>query len=158
MTPAQAQFPPHILVHIDGAGPAVWILGHKRQEVAGEYHRWEALHEAVDRIRASTSQEGSRESNRDGTTELTHFAWLLREPSNAFDANTVAVYIGASHVGYLPRPAAKFWASQIEALESKYRRHVACTLRVRSKSEDGYHSIFLLLTTSLNPTQRRKEF
>ncbi len=112
---------PHTLTTIDGQ-QAVFLSGPTsfRQEVVGEAYNPEQM----SRILASVQ----------GRTDAVLPAWLMPEPGNAHDPNSVIVWILGGKVGYLPRELAAWWQPVLARLFARYRSHVACQAWVEPPS------------------------
>lgn len=112
---------PHTLTTIDGQ-QAVFLSGPTsfRQEVVGEAYNPEQM----SRILASVQ----------GRTDAVLPAWLMPEPGNAHDPNSVIVWILGGKVGYLPREIAAWWQPILARLFARYRSHVACQAWVEPPS------------------------
>lgn len=141
--------PPHVSINLPGTGAAVLLIGHKRQEVVGEFFRWEKVNAAYAWARASFHQLDPDEASA--------LALLVLEPNNPEDANAVAIYVGSMLVGYLPRNAAAHWAPTLATLRQQLGAPACCTARFERLSDDGVRDVWLMLPTSINPTRRRRD-
>ena len=112
---------------VDGA-QVVLIDGDAELDIVGEAYRQDAIHALVARAIVGRC-----------------YALLVPEPTNPYDANTLAVLIGGELVGYVPRTDGH-WTQAVLHLIALHRRPVMCSAVIDVFTpETPWYEIHLLL-------------
>lgn len=119
---------PHILAYLDDRYPATLLLGDLSQEVVGESHRMVELDLLARRIAGTVGLDLSHSRRK---AIVSCYAWLIGEPANSYDPNAIRVFIGSTHVGYLPREITGIWREILTILEQRHGRRIACVASIR---------------------------
>lgn len=141
--------PAHMLTLVDDRHPAVWILGHRMQEIVGEY----SYEHSLDAVVARLSSVGRARRVGDAVLGLT-IAWLVPEPTNPVDPTATAVYLDNVLCGYFSREANQRWGPIVRRFEARHRRRVACTAVIVGLFE-GLKGVWLMLDTGIVKEQFR---
>lgn len=107
--PTTTHLPPPVNLPVRPSLLMRTIGGQEKHEVVGESYRQDAFEQTV----------GPR--TEDGPTIEYVTVQLAREPSNQQDPNAVAVFIGTTHVGYIPRERTAAWHPVIDHLHQTGR-------------------------------------
>lgn len=121
---------PHVLVPFEGR-QAVWLEGAdvREMKVAGTSYRQDHLSLAA---RGAELEQPIRGG-----------AWLILQPSEHHEGNSVRVIILGALVGYMPREEAPRWSLAIAEAWQRYAVYTAChAMIVGGRVADGHKQFY----------------